>query len=539
MMKSQKMTVSISLLILVVCSTTALDYAVGQESTGKVSFGTLLEELTNRENLALHPMGLWTQHQVSSYDRRSVNPKDSNGWYANNDWNHFIRKEVNDGRNEFVLLDVDGPGVVTRFWNAGNPNLKAALRFYIDGESTPFWEADHSGALVGENKHIGRPLSSRSVEQDQLPMNPGARPGHNLYAPIPFSKHMKITYEGPAKRPGAGNGMFYNINYRLYKKNTIVESFSKTTVEQYADVLRKANQRLSDFMYLKPAEARVAGEKSVQQISAIVPAGKTLSEQVGKGEGAIRRLHLFVEKGDLNKAIQDLWIHLSFDGVTNCAVPVGFFFGCGDQLVSSSDWYRKVDDDGNMACFWVMPFQKDAVVGLENKGEQDLRVNLVVGKSDWKWTKDSMYFHGKYSRLDGFETRAKTGKDFSYLTLNTAGAYVGDTLQIKKAMGGWWGEGDEKIYIDGSDFPDHFGTGTEDYFGYAWGHPETFSHPFVGQPIGNANLLKKGGVTVNSRLRSLDSIPFEKSLKFDMESWNWHGGKVDFAWVCFWYERPE
>ena len=34
--------------------------------------------------------------------------------------------------------------------------------------------------------------------------------------------------------------------------------------------------------------------------------------------------------------------------------------------------------------------------------------------------------------------------------------------------------------------PDHIGTGSEDYYGYAWGHTETFSRPFIAQPIGQA-----------------------------------------------------
>jgi len=93
------------------------------------------------------------------------------------------------------------------------------------------------------------------------------------------------------------------------------------------------------------------------------------------------------------------------------------------------------------------------------------------------------------------------------------------------------------VYIDGSKFPDHFGTGTEDYYGYAWGHPETFNNIFTGQPIGDANTGDKGGTSVNSRVRSLDAIPFHHSLLFDMESWQLYGGPVNYALACFWYEK--
>jgi hypothetical protein len=42
----------------------------------------------------------------------------------------------------------------------------------------------------------------------------------------------------------------------------------------------------------------------------------------------------------------------------------------------------------------------------------------------------------------------------------------------------WWGEGDEKIWVDGEAFPSIFGTGTEDYYAYSWGgkHTSFYEH---------------------------------------------------------------
>jgi hypothetical protein len=50
--------------------------------------------------------------------------------------------------------------------------------------------------------------------------------------------------------------------------------------------------------------------------------------------------------------------------------------------------------------------------------------------------------------------------------------------------------------------------------------------------------MDKGGTTVDLRQRDLDAIPFRHSLRFDMESWNWFGGPVNYALACFWYEKP-
>jgi len=93
----------------------------------------------------------------------------------------------------------------------------------------------------------------------------------------------------------------------------------------------------------------------------------------------------------------------------------------------------------------------------------------------------------------------------------------------------------EKIFVNDEKFPSHFGTGTEDYYGDAWGYPEIFSHPFIGQLIGQANLIKEGSTTVNMRLRALDAIPFSKSLRFKMEQWAWFSSKIYLKWACFWY----
>ena len=463
------------------------------EKNSLITFETLLTEMTTRENLARYPDKPWFLYQASSYDRASVSP-DREGWYANADWNHFVRVEENEGRKESVMLDVDGPGVITRIWIAGNPNLKATLRFYIDGEESPVWEAERAGALIGENHDIGRLLSSRSVEQDELT---NGRPGHNLYAPVPFAKHVKITYEAPEERPRPGNGMFYNINYRLYQDQVNMESLHQSTPTRYAAVLKKTNTQLSDFMDLSPNDIRVPEEKKVHSDVFTLNAGSS-KEMNLKGGASIRRLLLSIDSENPDKTVRDLWILLSFDGQTTVEVPVGFFFGCGDQLVASSDWYRKVDTSGNMACFWVMPYQNNASVRLENRGNQPVSSRLTVATGNWKWNHRSMYFHGTYFQNNHVETEARVGVDFNFITIPaSSGVYVGDIFQISKEIGGWWGEGDEKIYIDGSDFPDHFGTGTEDYYGYAWGHPEIFYHPFVGQPIGDANLNDKGGTTVN------------------------------------------
>jgi hypothetical protein len=46
------------------------------------------------------------------------------------------------------------------------------------------------------------------------------------------------------------------------------------------------------------------------------------------------------------------------------------------------------------------------------------------------------------------------------------------------------------------------------------------------------------GYTTTSRLRLLDEVPFERSLKFDMEIWDWAATKLEYSAATFWYARP-
>jgi hypothetical protein len=106
-------------------------------------------------------------------------------------------------------------------------------------------------------------------------------------------------------------------------------------------------------------------------------------------------------------------------------------------------------------------------------------------------------------------------------------------LNVFNPTPAWWGEGDEKIYVDGEAFPSTFGTGTEDYFGYAWCDPHPYSNPFHAQTRcdGPAN----HGNTSNIRLQVLDQVPWSESVVFDLEVWHWKAVKVDYGSIAFFF----
>jgi hypothetical protein len=98
------------------------------------------------------------------------------------------------------------------------------------------------------------------------------------------------------------------------------------------------------------------------------------------------------------------------------------------------------------------------------------------------------------------------------------------------------GRGDEKIYVDGESFPSTFGTGTEDYFGYAWSDNHPYMNPFHAQTRCDGPGTK--GNTSNLRHQILDNVPFQKSLNFDLEVWHWEAVKIQFATIAYLYAAP-
>jgi len=140
--------------------------------------------------------------------------------------------------------------------------------------------------------------------------------------------------------------------------------------------------------------------------------------------------------------------------------------------------------------------------------------------------------------------------DWNFIEITGRGVLVGDQWTVLNPNGSWWGEGDEKIYIDGDfhrNFPSHFGTGTEDYYGWAGGRVPTrvdeFSHPFLSNIRVGGLDGRTLGFNICTRHRGLDAVPFVSRLRFDIEAsfgvdirnpWNLLG----YSAVTWWYARP-
>jgi len=150
-----------------------------------------------------------------------------------------------------------------------------------------------------------------------------------------------------------------------------------------------------------------------------------------------------------------------------------------------------------------------------------------------------MYFGAAWHEYFHIISKDEQGQDLNFVDIKGKGVYAGDQITVFNTSYEWWGEGDEKIFVDGETFPSCFGTGTEDYYGYAFGRPNPFSHPFISQPVGDGNEgnSSNGGLTVNMRHRSLDAIPFKQSINANMELWHWAAAPLNYAITTYWYVK--
>jgi hypothetical protein len=127
------------------------------------------------------------------------------------------------------------------------------------------------------------------------------------------------------------------------------------------------------------------------------------------------------------------------------------------------------------------------------------------------------------------------GKD-NYVLLETEGRgqYVGCFFYVDTNLGGWWGEGDDMIFIDHSPMPAIYGTGSEDYFNNAWGFDRPFSYPYYGAPL----LAKRadGEYSTLYRFHIPDPIHFKTHIKVTMECWWLQTQTISLASVAFWYQ---
>jgi hypothetical protein len=499
------------LVLLFAAAATILGIASASAET--LTYKDLIHRLTDLDHLASVPPAGENTGLASSHDRASqydaVHDKYID-WSANGDGGGIIRKEG----DKSVFAEIKGPGVIWRTWSAAAG--KGHVKIYLDGSDIPAVDLP----FIGYFDHSSAPFTRPNIDYATKAS------GFDNYTPIPFQKSCKIVADN-------GWGNYYHFNYTTFPEGTVVPTFKLPLSNEDNAALDEADKVLGQCGQ-DPAGTRPGQETKTALVT--VDAGGKATVADLSGEGAVTALKVKFDLPASKEAqmnfLRQLVISINWDGSKEPAVwsPIGDFFG--DPLIPAK--YQSlptgITEDGTWYSYWYMPYASGAHIQVENDSGQPVTMNWEVTHAPLTKPADSLLrFHAKWHRDAFLVERKDRWPDWPLLKTEGTGRYVGTQLHIWNPRGGWWGEGDEKFFVDGEKFPSTFGTGSEDYFGYAWGSDHLFNQAFHGQVICGDNH------TSVHRWHISDNVPFQKTFEGCIEKYFPNDRPTLYAAVAFWY----
>lgn len=506
-----------------------------------MTYRELLNRLTSLRALTLQaPTGEKSGCQ-SSYDRSSCYlPEEDRyvSWSANDDGSGCIRR-LPDG--SIVAFESEGPGVIWRVWSA--LPQQGHIRVFIDDRKTPEidmpfidWFEKQPGDIPPLN------LSELSMRLSR---------GRNSYIPIPFQKSCRIEL-------APDWGAYYHFTYTLFPAGTRMPSYGERFTKDGMIALAETDRFLYD-------RGETLSGNGIKADRTVLPK-QTAVVFKAEDAGAITEFAVDPEGADLTHIV----LRMYWDGQQLPAVeaPLVEFFGGAQGYVH----YRCLPmsmERARYTCRFVMPFAQGCRVEVANLGSQAQTVHF-------HWTVETcdalepgtMRFHAKYHRgywggLD--QSRFVPGGDRwpdwpMLLVHGAAGRFLGVHLHVlnqwktpreqpaewwygawdRKTIDWWWGEGDEKFFVDGERFPSTFGTGSEDYIGYAWAAEPPFARFDSPYACLSAMPIDGNGHTGVSRFHVADSVPFTSGIeafieKYKADQWG-DDCRCLYAAVPYWYQ---
>jgi hypothetical protein len=474
-------------------------------SAVSITFNSLLAEMADLARLTHKPDPQFSVHLASSYDRSSITPVASSdtptGWYANRDWGNYLRVEKNAGRTEYVMLDIDGPGAIMRICSA---TMGGTLRIYIDGAVQPALAADFTQLLSGKIPPFLPPFAGLAAVAG------------NFDLPIPYRKHVKVTLEGD------GPAYFYQVEYREYVSDCVdVTSYRAADVDtSQLDSVRA--------LLMNPSIPESGATIENATLTAQHPAMAMTASSIGE---AILGFEMTFDTQDA-ATLRTSKLVLTFDGRQTVRTPLGDFFGAGPGLSPHATLPLEVRADGTAISRFVMPFRSSAVIALEPANSLSATIRVVHAPVP---VDERTYYFGAHWVARG-HISSRPYRDLTLAHLQGTGLYVGTFLSLGNSSEQWWGEGDEKIWVDGDAFPSLFGTGSEDYYGFGYCNPTVFNHPYHIQTFSPGGFGASRGLSSMARYHVFDAIPFDSQITFNMELWHWDpDAQVTYDTISYFY----
>jgi hypothetical protein len=288
-----------------------------------------------------------------------------------------------------------------------------------------------------------------------------------------------------------------------------------------------------------------------------VEAGKAATLLDVAGAGVVTHLWFTINSPD-PMHLKNLVLRAWWDGEStpSVEVPIGDFFGLGlGEYFLFQSALLAVAPVKALNAYFQMPFAASARITLTNEGA--IRTDNLYFAVDYvalpSLPGNVGRFHAQYRQAapckgwsddwtneyaPAINDRKNLSGEGNYVFLEAAGKghFVGVTHAVLQNQDGWFGEGDDMIFIDGDTAPTINGTGTEDYYNGAWdfgGQP--FAYPHNGAPH-IVDPERIGGRYCLYRWHTEGPIAFEKSIRVTMEHGHANHRSDNFYSTAYWYQ---
>jgi hypothetical protein len=276
------------------------------------------------------------------------------------------------------------------------------------------------------------------------------------------------------------------------------------------------------------------------------------------GAGVVTHIWFTINSSDRHH-LKNLVLRAWWDGEStpSVEVPIGDFYGLGlGEYFTYQSALLAVAPIKALNAYFQMPFASAARITLTNEGKT--RTDNLYFAVDYitvpNLPNEVGRFHAQYRQAapcKGWSDNWQNNGDdpvgdkknldgsgnYVFMEATGRGHFVGVTHAVEQNQDGWFGEGDDMIFIDGEVLPTINGTGTEDYFNGAWdfgGKPFAFEHN--GAPLISDPEERIGGRYCLYRWHTESPITFEKSIRVTIEHGHANHRSDNFYSTAYWYQ---
>jgi hypothetical protein len=288
-----------------------------------------------------------------------------------------------------------------------------------------------------------------------------------------------------------------------------------------------------------------------------VEVGQTATLLDISGAGVVTHLWFTINSQD-RMNLKNLVLRSWWDGEStpSVEVPIGDFFGLGlGEYYTYQSALLAVAPIKALNAYFQMPFATSARLTVTNEGS--VRTDNLYFAVDYisvpALPADVARFHAQYRQAapckgwtddwtNEYSAAINDKKNLSgegnyvFLEATGKGHFVGVTHAVEQNQDGWFGEGDDMIFIDGDAMPTINGTGTEDYYNGAWDFGgQAFAYMHQGAPY-IVDPERIGGRYCLYRWHTDSPITFEKSIRVTIEHGHANHRSDNFYSTAYWYQ---